>query len=1249
MVHILTCTTAAEMWSRLLAVYEQKSDTTVHLLHERFFAYSYQNQGVAAHISGILDIVTKLKQNGENISDKQVITKILMSLPQNLSYFVSSWESVSADKQTINELTSRLITEEQRLKIRNGDDKVDTENKALITQSAQNCSFCGKSNHQSFKCFKNPSNKPKITCHYCKKSGHVKKDCRYRKYKENNEKSHDKGHKSDMKNAFISLALINSEVSDDSDYFYLDSAASDHMTPRNTSFSNYRACKKIIKIGDGSVLEAVGVGDLSVTTMVGNESVESVLMNVLHVPGLKMNLFSVPQALAKGHTLIGKENLCQLVKGGKIFAEARLVGKVYVLKFKIVDATAASAVSKRDSLFHWHQRLAHQNVAHVKEILNKLHVDFETDMKPFSCDACNIGKMHRLPFPSSSSKSSHPCQLIHVDLCGPMEVASFGGSKYFLLFKDDYSHYRFCYMLSEKSDVPAVVKKFLALAENDTGRRVKAIRSDQGTEIVNYSVKKLLEDSGIRHQTTTAYCPEQNGRIEREMRTVVEAARTMLAFSKLDKRYWAEATNCAVYVLNLTGTSSEKGKSPHELWFGRQGKIDHLKVFGSKVYSHVPDQKRKKWDDKGKLGIFVGYEQDSKAYRICFPSERKIISARNVIFVPDDDQKVADETKSEEDVKYKGLFPIEFDEDDQEIVNSSQDQIDSQGGGTSHESSSGAVNHQNNDNGDIFKTPDDSINDSDLLGFSSEDDQQPPTEELGRGKRLKKIPKKFEDYALLTFEEAITGDDSMRWKEAIEEEKRALEENHTWKLVDRKHVRGKNILTSRWIFKIKDDGRYRARLVVRGCQQREGTDYDEIFSPVIGSDALRILIAYAARNSYSLMKFDVKGAFLYGTVDEELYMQLPDGFKSPELNGKICKLVKSLYGLRQAPARWNERLKNYLCSQGFRQLKTEQCIFVHDERTMILGIHVDDGILAGADRQIMINLLKSLEEEFKITYDENPGTYLGIVIQEQNGRLKLSQKPYAEQVVEKYGVSESKPTYTPLTVGQPTSSDQQYETIEFPFREAVGSLLYLSTKTRPDMALAVGISGRQVKNPQRSDLVNLKRTLKYLNTTKDLGISYSLDNNSEDQLVAFCDSDFAGDVKTRRSTTGYVVYYNDGPVSWASRRQPIVATSSTEAEYIAAAEATKNLLYLKSLLEELSKKKCKIELNIDNKSAIDLIKNGIINRRSKHIDVRFHFIKETVERGLKIKYCPTENQKADIFTKPLNVQKFEKFKNLMVD
>ncbi|CAB0008728.1 unnamed protein product, partial [Nesidiocoris tenuis] len=324
-------------------------------------------------------------------------------------------------------------------------------------------------------------------------------------------------------------------------------------------------------------------------------------------------------------------------------------------------------------------------------------------------------------------------------------------------------------------------------------------------------------------------------------------------------------------------------------------------------------------------------------------------------------------------------------------------------------------------------------------------------------------------------------------------------------------------------------------------------------------------------------------------------MRLPEGYPPG-----VCKLNKSLYGLKQSPMCWNEKLKSTLKKFGLQPTKNESCLFVNDTKTLMLAIHIDDGLLIGKRNDEMNKFLHDLQQDFDLTYTYQPTKYLGMEIIKKTGLIKLSQESYLQSVLERYGMENTKSAATPMMTGSSTLEEQQRSDGQFPYRECVGSLLYLSNKTRPDVAYAISFASRHMENPTRQDVANVKRTLKYLSGSSSAGIQYQWDGN--DRLVAYSDADFANDPETRKSTTGYVISYCGGPISWASRKQSVVATSTTEAEFIAAADCSKELLFLKSLILELTGAQVDADLIIDNMSAIHLIKNGIMNRRSKHIE-----------------------------------------------
>lgn len=446
------------------------------------------------------------------------------------------------------------------------------------------------------------------------------------------------------------------------------------------------------------------------------------------------------------------------------------------------------------------------------------------------------------------------------------------------------------------------------------------------------------------------------------------------------------------------------------------------------------------------------------------------------------------------------------------------------------------------------------------------------------------------------------------------------------------------------MLKVKEDGSYKARLVVRGFQQQQGIDYQETYSPVINSCAIRLLFAIAAERNAKIIKFDIKTAFLYGSLDEEIFMHLPQGYED---NNQVCKLEKSLYGLKQASMKFNEKFTTFLKSLGMEQIKSERCIFKTENGNIILAIYVDDGLLIGQDDSDMNIFLEKLKKEFKITITKDPKTFLGINIKRDETGIILEQSNMAKQILENANMQECNSSKIPLSNGDVKRSDK-FTNINYPYREMIGGLLYLSNKTRPDIGFAVGFVSRYMDNPTRGDVNNVKHILKYLKGNHNYAIKFK--NHKVDDLTAYSDADYAGDLDSRKSTSGYLIFYNEGLINWKSNKQKYTATSSCESEYVSAAECVKELIYIKNLLEELRSDDVNITLKVDNKSAIDLAKNGILNKRSKHIDVRYHFIHEKIKNGtIKIEHCKSTDNLADILTKPLDSVKFAYFRDKFME
>lgn len=490
-----------------------------------------------------------------------------------------------------------------------------------------------------------------------------------------------------------------------------------------------------------------------------------------------------------------------------------------------------------------------------------------------------------------------------------------------------------------------------------------------------------------------------------------------------------------------------------------------------------------------------------------------------------------------------------------------------------------------------------------------------------------------------TYEAALRSVNSAAWKGAMDREMASLRENSTWELVEL--PAGAKAIPSKWVYRVKlnPDGsvsKYKARLVAKGYDQRKGIDYSETFSPVAKLQTIRLLLGVAATEKMHLAQFDVSTAFLYGELDETIFMKQPDGYDDG--TGKVCKLRRSLYGLKQAPRCWNRRIGKFLEKLQFRVSKEEPCLFIREKNgaKVVLALYVDDGLVAATHQEDLQEFLGQLEAEFKIV--QNEATYfLGLEIEKfDNGDIKICQKSYAQKILERFNFSDCHPVSTPMLPSPESSnSGKAPEKVStYPYRQAVGALMYLMLGSRPDLAYSVGFLSRSLENPCSEDIARLKRVFRYVAGTSDLGIIYR-QNAEKGVFESYSDADFGGCTKTGRSTSGVVIIYAEGAVSWLSQRQGTVTLSSTEAELVAANEGAKEAVWLSRLLQEITPLKEIPALQIDNGPAIRLSENPENHRRTKHIQRKHFFIRELVAaKKLSIAKVASEQQVADILTKP---------------
>lgn len=499
----------------------------------------------------------------------------------------------------------------------------------------------------------------------------------------------------------------------------------------------------------------------------------------------------------------------------------------------------------------------------------------------------------------------------------------------------------------------------------------------------------------------------------------------------------------------------------------------------------------------------------------------------------------------------------------------------------------------------------------------------------------------------------------------MQEEYDALMLNKTWALADL--PKGRKPIKCKWVYKIKRnaDGsaeRYKARLVAKGYSQREGIDYKETFAPVVRLESVRILLAMVAHYDLEMIHFDVKTAFLHGNLKEEIYMEQPVGFCKDAQ--KVCRLQRSLYGLKQAPLEWNICFTDFLKKFSLVPLVKDGCILIRSPRvgdkygqaTLIIAIYVDDGLACCSNKQLLEDVVSHLRLRFEITVMD-PTCFVGMQIRRDRAKRELfvSQSGYINKIIERFGLQDAKSVTTPMETSthfceKGVNDGNDGKVVIVPYREAIGSLLYASIGTRPDIAHAVGLLARFCQAPRQAHWNAVKRVFRYLKGTANHGIKFGRSEKQTGQkLDCFVDADHAGDYDTRKSTTGYLLLFHGAPIIWKSTKQAVIATSSTEAEFVAATMACKEVMYARQLLSELGEKQeDPTVLHIDNQSAMMLVMNSQMHARTKHIDIAYMFIRDAHKNGvIKVSYVPTDRQQADILTKALPRDRYVTMRELM--
>jgi transposase InsO family protein len=1144
-------------------------------------------------------------------------------------------------------------------------------------------------------------------CGICGKKGHWDSRC-YHKDKKDKEKDKDKD-KSGTEGAkkaveekaaavteFAGKASAVSEneansTSPNIHHWNTDTGATSHMTPHRKWIRNYTPYKVPIRLADSRIIYSEGVGTVVFRPIINGQISRDVeLSRVLHVPALQNNLLAVLYLTRfKGFTVHISSHSIEFTRNDTTLFTASInsegIGYLNGSTIDISENVQLASTLPLD-LNLWHRRLGHLNYDGIKKMLRHnlvtgLTLDSSAKPDPI-CEPCLAGKMHANPFPSSDSHAEELLELIHSDL-HYIGTSSHSGYNYWITFIDDYSRFKAVVPLKRKSDAFDAFKIFKAFAENQTGRKIKKFRCDKGGEYMSNEFIGFLDSCGILKQYTVRNRPQQNGVAERANRTLAERITAMLDESGLSKRYWGECLAALVHVLNCCPTSIVTDSTPYEIWHNKKPDIGHLRVWGCVAYVHVQKDKRQSLGPHMEKCIFIGYAEGYKGWKFYNPITKKVIISERADFderynfggSPIKPQGIPPVTEP----SYKELIPIpqvedeeppavaaiqpdpvvEHPEQPEQLPPEQPPQPEPQNVPEIEVDDRPIAVRRPRRNvqppGEWWKVrePTPAISDSEEESENDQDNDEDDDEHANAAGELEPS----------TYAQAIKGPDAMKWNEAMLEEYNAHLANGTWTVV--KLPPGQMVVKSKWVYRIKHnaDGsieRFKARLVAKGFSQRPGIDYFETFASTMRHSTIRVILALAAVEDLHLRSVDISHAFINSDIDAEVYMAQPLGYvqHGPKY---VCKLNKSIYGLKQSSRLWGEKLCAAMLELGFKKAYSDPSLYIFDRDNIrvIVPVFVDDITLASKSTDALDKFVAELATYFKLRDLGPTSLLLGVEITRDRTKrtIHLSQSQYILNKLNEFDMADCKPVGTPMLPGLKLSSDQCPQTAEekaemqnIPYINAVGSLLYLALLTRPDIAYAAGVLARFNSNPGMTHWKAVKHLFRYLKGTVDLKLAYGPDPSMDnDRFITFCDADHGGNKDNGKSTSGYMVKLGSGVVCWSSKLQPVVALSTTEAEYVAGVAAGKEICWLQNLLNELGyTASAPSKLYIDNQSALSVAKNPEHHGRMKHLDLSFYWLRDKVQRNAILPiYLQTEEMPADLLTKALPKPQVLKLRGMM--
>lgn len=1177
----------------------------------------------------------------------------------------------------------------------------------------RNCNYCGKQGHKSESCFLKQRHEDERTnntkkqdgrsgstnsngnsngsggrysggggnghqprsgsfpfrCYNCGKNGHRAFEC-------TKKGDSDDGDKSDKAEIVLSalgeeLALSAGEAPDDN-LWIGDTGASSHMKGTLKGMTDLVDASPNDKIifGNNARLQTAKIGKWhGIVKYADGSQATLTLDNVKYIPGLAYNLFSLTAAMDRGAQLHNKGKVLCLTKGSlKLFFDEEIKtrsGFILGIKMESLVNDVASAGLQEGTKVKastLHGMLGHCNDSYMRKTAKDMGIEITGKLE--TCESCAIGKASQKAVPKQvvfrEDRAPTPGSLMYVDITS-VRTPSYGSKQYWILMVDDKTDFCISKFVQRKSSLKIVGLRALQdLAAK--GINVKTIRCDNAGE--NRHFEMACQDAGLKVQFeyTAPGTPQQNGKVERKFATLSGMLRSMLTGAQFDKKtrtlMWAECANTATDLHNIT-LKLDSPASPHQQFFGVEAAYArNLRTFGEIGVAKEHNTVKAKLDDRGTTCVFVGYaaQHAGDVYRMLSLTTQKLRLSRDVRWLG---TQYGQYKKSQPTARYLVNGEADdYDEDDNHIPNESDNEkTDEEPDPAPPEEATVPLAPPARVN--IFANVEPTRGTRSGRIFNPQDEDETEEQEVEEQEELAEIALieattddgKIDDPR--TFQEAWHHPDTEEregWRKGIKKEFKDMITRGVWRKVKKKDIpNNRRLIGNKWVFRKKKDGRYRARLCALGYSQIPGEDFTDIHSPVVTDVTFRTVLVLAIQNNWRVEIVDITTAFLYGDMEEQVFMTMPHGLDVVDENGgwdsqvDATELLQTIYGTKQASRQfWKKLMKVLKEIEKFATTHADPCLLIRitGVGVVLICAYVDDLLIAG-DSDAVEEVMNAIDTHFETRRLGPLDEYIGCTVKKHDdGSCTLLQPDMVKKIVKEFGAEAATMRNTETPMGSPVIRPDENDDLlnkedQTRYRSGVGMLLYLVKHSRPDLNNAVRELSKVMDGATADHMKMMLRTVRFVMKTKNRGLH--MKPTRDYTLEAYVDSDFAGDQGTRKSITGYLVYFCGVVVAWKSKQQGGVTLSSSEAEYYALSEVATELLFVKQIVEFLGVPlQLPMVVHVDNNGAIYLANNSISGTRTKHIDTRVHFVRDLTQAEppvLKTIFVRTEDNQADTFTK----------------